>query len=52
MEGDYDPSHAVYLHSTLDNNASNRALQVSQIGNTFQDPRQLYVDIEDTGRRH
>ena len=48
MEGDYDPSHAVYLHSTLDNNASNRALQVSQVGNTFQDPRQLYVDIEDT----
>ena len=48
MEGDYDPSHAVYLHSTLDNNASNRALQVSQVGNTFQDPRQIYVDIEDT----
>ena len=48
MEGDYDPSHAVYLHSTLDNNASNRALQVSQIGNTFQDPRQIYVDVEDT----
>ena len=48
MEGDYDPSHAMYLHSTLDNNASNRALQVSQVGNTFQDPRQIYVDIEDT----
>ena len=37
MEGDFDPSHAVYLHSTLDNNASNPALQVSQVGNTFQD---------------
>src|SRR5690606_39074560 len=26
-EGDFDPSHAVFLHSTLDNNASNPQFQ-------------------------
>ena len=48
MEGDYDPSHAVYLHSTLDQNASNRAVQVTQGGINFEDPMPKIVDIEDT----
>ncbi len=48
MEGDYDPSHAGYLHSTLDGNASNQAVIVGQVGNTFEDPMPRYVDIEDT----
>jgi hypothetical protein len=29
-EGDFDPSHAVFLHSTLDNNASNPQFQFAE----------------------
>ena len=32
-EGDFDPSHAVFLHSTLDNNASNPQFQFAEARN-------------------
>jgi nitrite reductase/ring-hydroxylating ferredoxin subunit len=31
-EGDFDPSHALFLHSTLDNNASNPGRRISGAG--------------------
>ncbi|MFN0072263.1 MAG: Rieske 2Fe-2S domain-containing protein [Chloroflexota bacterium] len=47
VEGDFDPSHASFLHSTLDGNRSNKAMQVFQ-RDTFFDKTPRYVAIEDT----
>src|SRR3954453_18037811 len=47
VEGDFDPSHASFLHSTLDGNRSNKATQVFQ-RDSFFDKMPRYVGIEDT----
>src|SRR6266508_5567429 len=47
VEGDFDPSHASFLHSTLDGNRTNKAVMVFQ-RNTFFDKMPQYVEIEDT----
>ena len=47
VEGDFDPSHASFLHSTLDGNRSNKATQVFQ-RDSFFDHMPRYVEIEDT----
>ncbi len=49
MEGDYDPSHATFLHSTLDQSQSNNpALQASGGRIQLADKMAHYVSIEDT----
>jgi phthalate 4,5-dioxygenase len=47
LEGDFDPSHASFLHTTLDGNRSNKATQVFQ-RDSFFDKMPRYVEIEDT----
>jgi hypothetical protein len=44
MEGDYDPSHARFLHSTLDANASNPGNSVR--GGAGNQPTQISGDID------
>ena len=49
MEGDYDASHATFLHSTLDQNqASNPALRASGGRIILADKMAHYVHLEDT----
>jgi len=49
MEGDYDASHASFLHSTLDQGqANNPALQASGGRLQFADRMPRYVSLEDT----
>src|SRR5207244_9255099 len=49
MEGDYDASHASFLHSTLDQGqANNPALQASGGRLQFADRMPQYVSLEDT----
>jgi phenylpropionate dioxygenase-like ring-hydroxylating dioxygenase large terminal subunit len=48
MEGDYDASHASFLHTTLGDSNLNPAVRVGGIGNNFFDKMAHYVAIEDT----
>ena len=57
MEGDYDPSHPLFLHSTLDNNASNPGNRIRSADNRPALNRftnRKYVDYIDTdyGQMH
>jgi phthalate 4,5-dioxygenase len=47
MEGDFDASHAPFLHRTLDNNASNLSARIRDSMATFEDVMPRYV-LEDT----
>jgi phenylpropionate dioxygenase-like ring-hydroxylating dioxygenase large terminal subunit len=47
MEGDFDASHAPFLHRTLDNNASNLHLRIRESAGSMEDMMPRYV-LEDT----
>ena len=47
MEGDFDASHAPFLHRTLDNNASNLHLRIRESEGSMEDVMPRYV-LEDT----
>jgi phthalate 4,5-dioxygenase len=47
MEGDFDASHAPFLHRTLDNNASNLSARIRENSLTYEDVMPTYV-LEDT----
>lgn len=47
MEGDFDATHAPFLHSTLDNNASNLHLRIRENEGAMDDRMPRYV-LEDT----
>ncbi len=48
MEGDYDTSHASFLHSTLGDSNLNPAITIGGIGNNFLDKMAHYVSVEET----
>jgi len=48
MEGDYDASHASFLHTTLGDSNLNPAISIGGIGNNFFDKMAHYVSVEET----